>query len=154
MIKSSDAEEIRRGEKLPTKLDVEIGQLIRLRRTQLGRTQSALATSVGISFQQLQKYESGKNRVGAGRLQSIALELGVPITYFFSGAPDQNLMTNPGSIDLLIAYSRLDDAALCNALVRFVQDLANAALERKGIRFAPSRVDGLDSEEEFEDDFD
>jgi transcriptional regulator with XRE-family HTH domain len=70
-----------------TPVDVHIGQKIRARRSLLGLTQADLADASSISFQQVQKYENGTNRVGAGRLQQFSDALGVPPSYFFEGAP-------------------------------------------------------------------
>jgi transcriptional regulator with XRE-family HTH domain len=66
-----------------TAVDAHVGQKIRARRTLLGLNQTELADAAGISFQQIQKYEKGTNRVGAGRLQQFSEALGVPASYFF-----------------------------------------------------------------------
>ena len=70
-----------------TAVDSHIGQKIRARRTLLGLSQTELADAASISFQQVQKYEKGTNRVGASRLQQFSEALGVPPSYFFEGAP-------------------------------------------------------------------
>jgi transcriptional regulator with XRE-family HTH domain len=70
-----------------TAVDTHVGQKIRARRTLLGLSQTELADGAGITFQQVQKYERGVNRVGAGRLQQFSETLGVPASYFFDGAP-------------------------------------------------------------------
>ena len=70
-----------------TAVDTHIGQKIRTRRILLGLSQTELADAAGISFQQIQKYEKGTNRVGASRLQQFSEALGVPPSYFFEGAP-------------------------------------------------------------------
>jgi transcriptional regulator with XRE-family HTH domain len=70
-----------------TAVDTHIGQKIRARRILLGLSQTELADAAGISFQQIQKYEKGTNRVGASRLQQFSEALGVPPSYFFEGAP-------------------------------------------------------------------
>jgi transcriptional regulator with XRE-family HTH domain len=70
-----------------TPVDVHIGQKIKTRRNLLGLSQTELADAAGITFQQVQKYEKGVNRVGAGRLQQFSEALGVPPSYFFEGAP-------------------------------------------------------------------
>jgi transcriptional regulator with XRE-family HTH domain len=70
-----------------TAVDIHIGQKIRARRILLGLSQTELADTAGISFQQVQKYEKGTNRVGASRLQQFSEALGVPPSYFFEGAP-------------------------------------------------------------------
>ena len=70
-----------------TAVDTHIGQKIRARRNLLGLSQTELADAAGITFQQVQKYEKGANRVGAGRLMQFSEALGVPPSYFFEGAP-------------------------------------------------------------------
>ena len=70
-----------------TAVDTHIGQKIRARRNLLGLTQTDLGDAAGITFQQIQKYERGANRVGASRLQQISEALGVTPFYFFEGAP-------------------------------------------------------------------
>jgi transcriptional regulator with XRE-family HTH domain len=70
-----------------TVVDVHIGQRMRARRILLGLSQTELADAAGITFQQVQKYEKGTNRIGAGRLQQFSEALGVPPAYFFEGAP-------------------------------------------------------------------
>ncbi|OBZ94952.1 Cro/Cl family transcriptional regulator [Pararhizobium polonicum] len=69
--------------KIPNAIDVHVGSRIRFRRTMLGLSQEKLGDSLGITFQQVQKYEKGTNRVGASRLQNIASTLSVPIAFFF-----------------------------------------------------------------------
>jgi transcriptional regulator with XRE-family HTH domain len=68
-------------------VDVHVGKRIRHRRWLLGMTQQQLAEQVGIKFQQIQKYETGANRVSASRLWDIADSLGVPVSFFFEGLP-------------------------------------------------------------------
>ena len=70
-----------------TTVDAHIGQRLRARRIFLGLSQTELADSASISFQQVQKYEKGTNRVGASRLQQFSEALGVPPSYFFEGIP-------------------------------------------------------------------
>ncbi len=70
---------------MPHEVDVHVGKRIRQRRWLIGMTQQALAESVGIKFQQIQKYETGANRVSASRLWDIAEVVGVPVSFFFEG---------------------------------------------------------------------
>ncbi|WP_375689347.1 helix-turn-helix domain-containing protein, partial [Bartonella sp. AP57NXGY] len=65
--------------------DISIGRKIRFKRTMLGMSQKKLGSQLGVTFQQIQKYEKGFNRIGAGRLQEIADILNVPISFFYSG---------------------------------------------------------------------
>ena len=75
------------NKKKPNPIDIHVGSRIRLRRTMLGMSQEKLGESLGITFQQIQKYEKGTNRVGASRLQNIASILNVPVSFFFDDAP-------------------------------------------------------------------
>jgi transcriptional regulator with XRE-family HTH domain len=71
----------------PNRIDLHIGQQIRKRRQQMDMSQTILGSRLGITFQQIQKYEKGTNRIGGGRLMQIAELLGVDIKYFYDGAP-------------------------------------------------------------------
>ena len=75
------------SKKKPNPTDVHVGSRIRLRRNLLGMSQERLGEKLGITFQQVQKYEKGANRVGASRLQAIATVLGVPVSFFFEEMP-------------------------------------------------------------------
>lgn len=90
----------------PNPIDVHVGTRIRVRRMMLGLSQEKLAHGLGITFQQVQKYEKGTNRVGASRLQHIARLLSVPISYFFAGE-DSALLAKPNtsaSEDAIISF--------------------------------------------------
>lgn len=78
----------RRGEG-PNPIDIHVGQRLRLRRTLLGLSQETLGEAVGITFQQLQKYERGANRISASRLFNLSQVMGVPVTFFFEDLPSQ-----------------------------------------------------------------
>lgn len=78
------------NKKKPNPIDVHVGSRIRFRRNMLGLSQEKLGESLGITFQQIQKYEKGTNRVGASRLQAIASILDVPVSFFFDDAPGQS----------------------------------------------------------------
>ena len=77
------------NKKKPNPTDVHVGSRIRLRRNMLGMSQEKLGENLGITFQQIQKYEKGTNRVGASRLQAISNILGVPVSFLFEDAPGQ-----------------------------------------------------------------
>lgn len=72
--------------KAPNPIDKHVEARVRMRRLLVGMSQEKLGTSLGITFQQIQKYEKGTNRIGASRLQQIAEVLGVPVSYFFEDA--------------------------------------------------------------------
>ncbi|AEH84525.1 helix-turn-helix transcriptional regulator [Mesorhizobium sp. B283B1A] len=84
------------NKKKPNPIDIHVGSRIRLRRNMLGMSQEKLGENLGITFQQIQKYEKGTNRVGASRLQAIASILGVPVAFFFEDAPGQESSANRG----------------------------------------------------------
>ncbi len=71
----------------PDPVDIHVGQRLRQRRTLLGLSQEKLARTIGLTFQQIQKYERGVNRIGASRLLQLSRALGVPIAYFFEDMP-------------------------------------------------------------------
>ncbi|MHA1554094.1 MAG: helix-turn-helix domain-containing protein, partial [Alphaproteobacteria bacterium] len=73
--------------KQPNPIDVHVGGRVRLRRMMLGMSQEKLGDQLGITFQQIQKYEKGTNRIGASRLQNISTVLSVPVSFFFEDAP-------------------------------------------------------------------
>ncbi|WP_320189023.1 helix-turn-helix domain-containing protein [Agrobacterium rosae] len=118
--------------KSATAIDIHVGASIRMRRIMLGLSQGKLAEGLGITFQQVQKYEKGINRVGAGRLQRIADLLDVPISFFFEGQPETSsqmcLMTktiatsqlhSKENMDLVKAFIAIKD----NGVRRRVLDL-------------------------------
>src|SRR5262249_23326282 len=118
----------------PTQTDVLVGSRVRVRRLELGLSQTALANELGVTFQQVQKYEKGTNRIGASRLHAMARVLGVPVTYFFPTAegpqavtkPTEvlNLLSVPGAVDLLRDYSAITDRLARKALVVMARTLA------------------------------
>jgi transcriptional regulator with XRE-family HTH domain len=80
---------VRRGDDLADPVDIHVGRRLRQRRALLGISQDKLGRAVGLTFQQIQKYERGANRVGASRLLQLSRALAVPIAYFFEDAPGQ-----------------------------------------------------------------
>jgi transcriptional regulator with XRE-family HTH domain len=119
--------------KTPDPTDVAVGQRIRIERVGRGISQTALADQLGITFQQVQKYEKGVNRVGAGRLAGIAKALDVPVSLFFGArrparaerhdSPVQ-LLTTPGAIRLLRAYARIRSPELKRLAVVLLEEVA------------------------------
>lgn len=118
-------------------IDIHVGQRLRHRRWMLGLTQQELANSVGIKFQQIQKYESGINRMSASRLWDVANALGVSVSHFFDGlelgaahsantsAPHPDILEDKETLDLVRAYYTLDEAPR-----RCLLDLARAIGDR------------------------
>lgn len=83
----------------PNNVDIHVGNRVRQRRTLLGLSQEKLAGSLDLTFQQVQKYERGANRIGAGRLYELARALGVPVTYFFEELEDEGTPATNGVKD-------------------------------------------------------
>ena len=115
-------------------VDVAVGARIRLFRKVRGLSQQALAEAAGVTFQQIQKYERGANRVSASMLARIAKTLGVPVSEMFGEASPANasavdevaaLLSEPGALELLSAYANLPRGASRSALVEFVRSLTN-----------------------------
>jgi transcriptional regulator with XRE-family HTH domain len=111
-------------------IDIHVGSRVRLRRSMLGMSQEKLGDSLCITFQQVQKYEKAANRVGASRLQAIATILGVPVSFFFEGAPD--VPTNSG------AGFRVDGPTA--HVVEFLNSAEGLQLNRAFVRIADAKV--------------
>ena len=114
-VKRQQPREYGRGTGVPDPIDVYVGGQIRTRRLLLGLNQEELAQSLGLTFQQVQKYESGANRVSASRLWEIAAILKMPINYFFPAdqrrdrdRPREDLQ-RPESIELIRFYYAIPD---------------------------------------------
>lgn len=121
----------------PDHRDVEVGRRIRAQRLSKGLSQTDLGRKLGVSFQQVQKYEKGFNRVGAGRLQAIAEILEVPITFFYATDATEpttarddaespfGCLSTAGAIQLVRAYARIEDSNARRALVEVAEQMAN-----------------------------
>ena len=111
----------RQGKNPPSPIDIHVGSRMRMRRMMLGWSQEKLADSFGLTFQQVQKYEKGMNRMGASRLQQAGDFLGVAVPFFFEGAvggtftPDRNT-PSPAYIDDFVTTS--DGLRLAKAFMR------------------------------------
>ena len=116
--------------------DLEIGRKIRALRLERGLSQSGLADGIGLTFQQVQKYEKGANRVSAGRLQQIADMLHVPVTFFYSGMgarPKKSeaqpsglaFLQTKGALRLMRAYTEISSRTTKYALVVLAESLRN-----------------------------
>jgi len=135
----------------PNPIDIHVGHRLRLRRTLLGMSQERLAHLLGLTFQQIQKYERGVNRIGSSRLYELGQILHVPVSFFFDAMPDsddraQDLLA-PGlaeeaatftfdddrslpldkreTLELVRAYNRIPDPAVRKRLFELAKALAN-----------------------------
>lgn len=110
------------------KHDVELGKRIRLRRVEIGISQDELGQSLGVSFQQIQKYEKGVNRVSTGRITEIARALDVPISFFYSDKDNKErevesllFLDSTFSLRLLRAYAKLKSPATQRSIVSMIE---------------------------------
>jgi transcriptional regulator with XRE-family HTH domain len=123
------------AKKAPNPIDRHVGSRVRMRRMMLSMSQEKLGDALGLTFQQVQKYEKGTNRIGASRLQQISIILQVPVAFFFEGAPTvgpavgrQDGMSeapSPAYVSDFLATS--DGLALTKAFMR----IGNAKLRRR-----------------------
>ena len=118
------------NKKKPNPTDIHVGSRIRLRRNMLGMSQEKLGEALGITFQQIQKYEKGTNRVGASRLQNISSILNVPVSFFFEDAPG----------DKPVGADGLSEAASPNYVVDFLSSSEGLQLNRAFVRIEDAKV--------------
>jgi transcriptional regulator with XRE-family HTH domain len=129
--------------KRPNPIDIYVGSRIRLRRNVMGISQEKLGEHLGITFQQIQKYEKGTNRVGASRLQEIAAMLSVPVSFFFEGAPGHeradpggfgeeaggsyvvDFMNTAEGVQLNRAFVRISDPKVRRKLLDLIKSMAD-----------------------------
>lgn len=123
--------------KRPNQTDVAVGQRIRAFRKEANLSQTELASQIGVTFQQVQKYENGMNRVGAGRLTMIARALNVSIIAFFEGLARRTdkrrddsarvieLESIPAAPKLLKAFSEIPDAVIQTEIIKLVRALSD-----------------------------
>jgi transcriptional regulator with XRE-family HTH domain len=105
--------------KKATEIDAHVGRQIRLRRLVLGMSQDQLAAALGLTFQQVQKYEKGVNRVGAGRLFELSEILSVPVNYFYEGLPANRTNGGEHPGDRVAAFLQSEEGIrLSQAFVR------------------------------------
>lgn len=129
------------GKKSPNPIDKHVGSRVRMRRMMLGMSQEKLGDALGLTFQQVQKYEKGTNRIGASRMQNIARILQVSVEFFFEGAPGgqavdgsapspayigEFLATSDG-LALTKAFMNVKDSKTRHTIVTLVQQIGKAA---------------------------
>jgi transcriptional regulator with XRE-family HTH domain len=130
------------AKKVPNPIDKYVGSRVRMRRLMLEMSQEKLAKAIGITFQQVQKYERGDNRMGASRMQQIANTLQVPVSFFFEGAPqapgqsggrsDASLPTyvadflaTPDGVFLTKAFMQIKNSKLRRRIVELVEQIGD-----------------------------
>jgi transcriptional regulator with XRE-family HTH domain len=129
------------SKKQPNPIDIHVGSRVRLRRMMLSMSQEKLGEALGITFQQIQKYEKGTNRIGASRLQHIARVLDVPVSFFFEDAPGApgrhggmseapqtqqvvDFLSSSEGIQLNKAFVRIKDPKLRRRIIDLVRGMA------------------------------
>jgi transcriptional regulator with XRE-family HTH domain len=126
---------LRTRKRQPTLADVQIGASIRAHRLLARMSQSELGTKIGVSFQQVQKYEKGTNRVGAGRLPQIAEVLGVPVDALFRGhagavSAPVHLVTDTATVQMLTGYAAITDRSIRRNLSELVDLIAKSTKKK------------------------
>ena len=140
-----EAAEEERGSRRPNPIDAHVGSRVRLRRMLLGMSQEKLGEQLGLTFQQVQKYEKGVNRIGASRLFDLAQILGVPVQFFYEEAPASqashseaapgfaerpaesyviDFLASREGLELNKAFMRIGDPRTRRAIVELVRALA------------------------------
>jgi transcriptional regulator with XRE-family HTH domain len=129
---------------IPHPVDVHVGRRLRLKRTILGMSQESVGKQIGVTFQQIQKYERGINRMGASRLYDFAKALGVPVAYFFEGYGDYTMddgsalaaaepatsgyeaekVNNRETLEVMRAYYRIKSPAVRKRIVELIKAMA------------------------------
>ena len=136
------------GTGIPNPVDVHVGARLRQRRTLLGMNQTKLGSSIGLTFQQVQKYEKGTNRISASRLYALSGTLDVPVEYFFDDMPTAVAASSPSlgggrakkppsyepdpmatreTLELVRAYYKIKDAEIRKRLHAMIKTLGAAA---------------------------
>lgn len=130
--------------KVPNPIDAYVGSRVRTRRLMLGMSQERLAEQIGVTFQQVQKYEKGTNRIGASRLQAIASVLAVQVAFFFQQDNSQPLntdglgaingledlsefLTSKEGLNLNKAFMKINDPSIRQSVLTLIKSLANAS---------------------------
>jgi len=130
--------------KVPNPIDAYVGSRVRTRRLMLGMSQERLAEQIGVTFQQVQKYEKGTNRIGASRLQAIAGVLAVPVAFFFQQDNSQPLnteglgaingledlsdfLTSKEGLNLNKAFMKINDPSVRQSVLTLIKSLASAS---------------------------
>jgi len=147
---ADDGEALERGTRRPNPIDVHVGNRVRLQRMLIGISQEKLGERLGLTFQQVQKYEKGINRIGASRLFELSRVLGVPVQFFYEDAPASSsgsaqhsmppgmaerssdshvfeFLSSREGLELNRAFSRISDPKVRKSVLDLVRSLADEA---------------------------
>jgi transcriptional regulator with XRE-family HTH domain len=128
------------AKKVPNPIDKHVGSRVRMRRMMISMSQEKLGDALGLTFQQVQKYEKGTNRIGASRLQQISIVLQVPVSFFFEGVPTapgkpggfgeeaspeyvQATLSTSDGLALVKAFSEIKNAKLRRRIVDLIEEM-------------------------------
>jgi transcriptional regulator with XRE-family HTH domain len=125
-----------RSKRGPAPADIRFGDRMRARRMMIGMSQTELGVALSVTFQQIQKYEKGINRVSPSGLEKLAATLGVPISYFFGGQPPEDRQGDNSEVDLSAFLATPDGLALCTAF----QHIENHAMRSAVIRLLQGMI--------------
>jgi transcriptional regulator with XRE-family HTH domain len=137
-MRQTTTEGARVAKKVPNPIDVYVGSRVRTRRPALGISQERLGAALGLTFQQVQKYEKGTNRISASRLQHVSRILQVPIAHFFEGTPGQmkekgtppsstyvsEFLDTTDGLALAKAFTKIKHAQIRHQIVKLVSEIA------------------------------
>ena len=132
--------------KAPNPIDKHVGSRVRMRRMMLGMSQEKLGAALGLTFQQVQKYEKGTNRIGASRLMQISETLQVPVAFFYEGAPSglaegsgfgeaqspayvSDFLATSDGLALVKAFQQIPDSKVRRRIVDLVQAIAGQSAD-------------------------
>jgi transcriptional regulator with XRE-family HTH domain len=125
-------------------IDIQVGNRVRIRRMLIGMSQERLGGLLGLTFQQVQKYEKGVNRIGAGRLFEVARILNVPVDFFYEGvndgasganevdgAPVMDFVSSGEGLQLSLAFMKIKDAKVRKRVLDLVKSLAEEEAQKQ-----------------------
>jgi transcriptional regulator with XRE-family HTH domain len=129
------------AKKMPDPVDKHVGSRVKMRRLMLGMSQEKLGNALGLTFQQVQKYEKGTNRMGSSRLQQISNILKVPVTFFFEAVPGQSkldgkapsstyvsdFLASSDGLSLIKAFMKIKNPKVRRGIVTLVEEIAGEA---------------------------
>lgn len=112
---------------MPHPIDIHVGERVRARRLLTGQSQDAFASKLGVTFQQVQKYEKGANRISASRLYRIAKILNVPVSFFFEDMDGQEVLSGlkREGLELVRAFNRIEQASTRKQVISLIHSLAD-----------------------------
>jgi len=141
----------------PNPVDVHVGKRVRLRRTLLGMSQEKLGEAIGLTFQQVQKYERGANRIGSSRLYQLSQVLDIPVSYFFDDLPaditgkpatgmtesapagyEGDPMVKRETLELVRAYYRITDSSVRKRVFELVKAVGAPSARAANVDTRPS----------------